>query len=246
MIESVFEALADRSRRQAASAIARACRHAGSEEPVSDWMTYDASHGHMVALRYCDAGGVFTERLVHVLYPVRHKSQWEANREWPTHIQCWCTLREEPRLFSLDGIDAFIDVNTGEIVEDPFEWLFERFDPSRAVGAMRESLLHDLTILACLARSDGEVCDVELDVVLMHIDGINPLRAGDEKVLRQAILETGVHPEAFRRAVGRVRHMDVARRRHLLRSARNLCEADARLHLNEQTVLAWVKDELNA
>jgi hypothetical protein len=190
--------------------------------------------GLRVGLVYVDSAGTETEREVTI----------RALKNLPDGkgigLRCMCHARQAPRLFFLNRVQSFYDVESGETFDDAASFLkafgsghAESDRPADAVAAAIAVMKADLHVLIFLARCDGWhdselsiACNFVLDAPSTAVD-IN--MAELERQVRMLDPDECV----FRRALDEFARGPVEARRRLVRAIRRMVNADGVLSAEE-------------
>lgn len=175
-------------------------------------------------LRYMDASGGISARSVAV-----HRL---IETDEAMLLQCFCFARNAPRSFRLDGIMEMVDLSTGEVVGDPEKWVSDNLGHGYNEQSC-ELLAGEVTVLLALCCADGEIIEDELDVVKLHIDRSEVLPQHQVVFTDKALALTSINEFSLRAALRVIAKSDADQKRKLMRSAKQVVEADGVLHLGE-------------
>ena len=196
-----------------------------------------------IQITYRDAKGQVSRRII-----VTQKIL-EADADFRVFAFCHQSLRVKS--FLATRMLELVDLSTGEVCEDACGWFRSHpllapepaADASPEIRALRDRR-HDLAILVFLAAADGEVCEDEVDALLLHIcDGCD--EALDTETLRRNLLGYAPDERAFWSALEQL-GPGKAGGDALRRSLRRVAEADGRLTLEEMAFVELVQSRLSS
>ncbi|CAN1564760.1 terB_like domain containing protein [Caulobacteraceae bacterium] len=181
-------------------------------------------------LEYEDANGYVSSRSIAVSRVIEVKNKW--------FLSCFCHERREPRWFRLDRVIELIDLSTGEVVADPLNWVKEHLGHGYNERSI-EVLASEVTVLLALSCSDGKVIEDELDFIKLHIDRSEIVPVHSVVFTDKALAVTSINERTLYEALRVIKHCDSEQKRKLMRSARQVVEADGILHANEVSTLEF-------
>lgn len=131
-------------------------------------------------IRYEGSDGSLSDRVVTAKHISRTRGKY--------FLAGWCHMRKAPRTFSLDGIQQVIDVESGEVLEDPYEYMADKFAHTPAGAYAQFFYDHQAEVIALMymARCDGRLSASEREVVLGYVQARMPENF-DREVIEQEI-----------------------------------------------------------
>jgi hypothetical protein len=151
-------------------------------------------------------------------------------------LQAFCKVRQAQRSFLAMRILQMSDLQTGELIGAPAQWLHDLSAQNPTAEAL-ERCAAGLQILSCLAWCDGQVSEGEFDVMLGYVDTC----AGCPE-LRWDVVETFVRSvkpslSAYDRAVKRLNLQGYSEARWIASAGRKLVLADGVLAQEEAELM---------
>lgn len=142
----------------------------GADDDDGDIEQAELTHPLAVHIAYSSASGELSARVVTV------RSVWR--KDGLTYMRGRCHVRRQDRTFRLDRVEELICVATGEVPDDPEEWLIAcctapslRPDPTAAAIHAKSD---ELQVLAYIARVD-ELDPAEVQVMVDFVAADAPL-----------------------------------------------------------------------
>jgi DNA-binding FrmR family transcriptional regulator len=159
-----------------------------------------------------------------------------------------CELRNATRTFRQDRISDCVNLDTGEIVAEPRQFLLAAYEasPDRKIEQFENDKNELLDIIAFVARADGAVRKGERAVIAEYCSR----HVTDPNVSGEKLVETVLHGEVmtigqFRLRVGKVsRERSAEERRELLEVARAIVATQKTVHPAEQEAISYLEKKL--
>jgi hypothetical protein len=159
------------------------------------------------------------------------------------YLMAVCHLSGSPKMFREDRIISIVDPGTGEAFTSLLGWHNSR--QFTDLGILHHSR-NDLILLSYLARSDGRVCDAELDQIELFLDHI-AVDIGERCPSRAAIetMAYNLAPDWTSASLACSKlSREPERARRAWRGVRRIVDADGILHASEHELLAEVQSAL--
>jgi hypothetical protein len=187
-------------------------------------------------LSYTDANGSFSERTVEV----SQFGEFESGILLIGH----CRLRNATRTFRVDRIQACVDEETGEIVEDVAQYLRGRYEasPDSSLRRLLESDYDTLRILLYVGKADGRLMAAERIVIRDTCVAISKDARITDEIISELFARMEVPSvQAFKLAVGRMSKRDSPIRQMLLAAAEKMVATQKKVHQSEQEALDYMR-----
>jgi len=192
-------------------------------------------------LWYTDRNGQKTERVVDV-------QEIGAGVSDNTLVG-YCQLRQEPRTFYLHRINQCVDTETGELINDVYQYLRQKYEqsPEYKIDELLNTERDALCILFYVSKADGALRKAERKIIRETCRILaNDSRINDEMIDR---LIKGIHlltEPAFQLAVGRLAKRTLDIQRTVLDAAEKMVASDKKIHPAEQAALDYMRKRLPA
>jgi hypothetical protein len=151
-------------------------------------------------------------------------------------LNAYCKVRLAHRNFLAERIAKMVDLQTGEVIDAPYQWLRDLSGQNPTAEAL-ERCAPGLQILSCLAWCDGQMSEAEFDVMVRYVDTC----AGCPEI-RWDVVETfvrSVRPSlsAYDSAVKRLKFQGYDESRRIASAARKLVLSDGVLAQEEAELM---------
>lgn len=185
-------------------------------------------------IRYCASDGQFTERFVSV-------TAFDS-----LTMSGLCHLRRQQRTFYYDRTRTCFDVNTGEIITTPYEYLQNAYGQSvwHSLDQITEPNSPILDILLYVAKADGQLRAPERKVITAAGKVFsNDLRITDDHMKHQLGSLEVMNLNAFKLAIGKFNMAnDDAAKRKLLAATRSIIGTQKTVSAGEQEALDYMTE----
>lgn len=231
--------------------------------PISGAITTNSPRGNPIVLPEQDnreAGWLqgtedFSVEVQAYITYVDGKGQ-ESKREIRTRSLChqgengyallaFCHMRKSHRAFLVSRIEEFVDLSTGEFVEDVVSYLREVHARSPRVALARDLEPHaaEIGILAYIARADGRVTARELDVVMGYVSSLAP--GVDSRMAADLFKDLSPSQTDLRRAVAEIEGRPVEGKAAFAGALDALEGARSRVDDLTEAALAFVRESVS-
>lgn len=200
---------------------------------------YDSDYNHAVSstfrIKYTDSNGNQTDRdvLVKNIGSIKGKKA----------IFGYCKMRESNRTFIISKISECIDLDTGEFIDDIYDYLFDKYNdsPEKSIDEFDKNEKDILNLLAYIGRADGQFKKEEKRII--H-DAIKEL-TNDNRITYEAIdvlLKEYGHftLQSFKLAVGRISKKDDSTKSIINNAARKIVDTQKTISPREQEALDYI------
>lgn len=188
---------------------------------------------------YEDGAGKRTERVVEV-----RQFGTDANGNI---LIGHCRMRNATRTFRTDRIRRCIDEETGEIVDDVFAYLREKYDssPERTRDAIFEEEYDTLRVLLYIGKADGQLRAPEKAIIRETCRAL----AKDSRITDAMIDEMFSNLDAptihaFKMAVGRLAKKEASAHALLMKAADDMVATQKTVHPAEKEALEYMRKRL--
>lgn len=193
----------------------------------------------LIQINYIDSLGQKSERRITI------KSITQiANSDYL--ITAYCHEKEAIRSFKLSHIERLVDIETGEIFNEPLNYFVERFSnsPLGLLTKVFQEIESEILILSYVARSDGYLRKKERDLIANYI----LLRSREEldmMILDEEIRRTYCERTDLKKSLKSASLLPEENKVQLFEYAQQIVETDKKIDPIEMGVLELIKQELN-
>lgn len=193
-------------------------------------------------LQYQDAAGNVTERTVEVKSFTEHPSGG---------IEAFCHLRQSRRSFYYHRMQKVVDLDSGEVIDEPWAWLDarRRASPDFALSENLSAIWPELEVLVYVCRADGRMMAPERALVVSYMQKRKPELstipvAKLEKVLKDDV--ANLSPAQFKHCVAQCRQLDEEVRSDLVSTAVAVVATQSSVAEAEDVALDYLHEKLLA
>lgn len=158
-----------------------------------------------------------------------------------------CRLRRERRTFRIDRISYCVDMETGEVIERPIDFLHAKFaaDPKRAQERLQEAELDAMKVLFYLGKADGQLRAAEAAIIRRTAHSLVSDSQLTDEMVDRVLRDLGTPSmQAFKLAVGRLGKREAAIKAVLLDAARSMVATQKTVAAAEAEALAYIEKRL--
>jgi hypothetical protein len=205
------------------------------DDPVE--LTADDILGRALAIHYVDAKGDESYRRITIrrLHPV-------DSRQFL--IGAYCHEREAYRSFRSDRVIQVIDLLTGEVSDQPWDF-FRSLADICLTGRAIELAKWELQVFAFIGRCDGHFDELEQDWAADYVGAAWPKFSPPHEVIVRHVSQLFPDQESFIFALKKLPRSCPDNKR-FLRSLRRILDADGRLDQTEAELAMVITEELSA
>ncbi len=187
---------------------------------------------------YIDSKGQKSERRITI-----HSVSQTANDDYV--IKGYCHEKSAQRTFRLTRIQQLTDMETGEIFENPSQYITERFEdsPIGMITKTFQELESEILILTFVARADGYLRAKEREIIMKFI--IDKSNADlNQELLENEIRRTYCESQDFRDSLKKISNETVEYRTKILDLSTDIVNTDKNPDPMELGALELIKRDL--
>lgn len=158
-------------------------------------------------------------------------------------LVAFCHLRNANRSFRLSRIQHCVDEDTGEIVENVYDYLFSRYSksPDASIDLVLDEAFDAVKALFFIAKADGQMRKPEREVIARFFRDICKDDRVNEQMMKSLLSEWSVPSlQAYKIAVGKAGKLPDAVKGAFINAARDIVATGKNVTATEQDALDYI------
>ena len=161
----------------------------------------------------------------------------------------YCRLRKEQRTFYVHRINQCVDIETGELIGDAYQYLWDKYEqsPEYKLGEFANNQYDALRILLYIGKADGALRAKEREIIRSTCHSLMNDSSITDAMIDNMFKDIQLMTEpAFKLAVGRLAKQSASIQKIVFDAAEKMIASDKKIHPTEQVALDYMRKRWSA